>query len=340
MLPVRGLSILSIMIFSMVMLCFLTTASVGAAEGASTRGRMEKGSQELIVCGAGEVYILDLAQMQDGKPKKVWSWKAASWPKLPFDPDGFTGTDECKPVDGGRKILITSSGVSKAGAGVVLVERATGKPLFWAVAENAHSADLLPYNRIAVATSGHEMKDPPINPSRLTIYDANVPGKELYWTDLPWGHGVVWDEQRQLLWALSSMDIRAYRLADWESDHPALEPIFSINLPEGGGHDLYAIPNSPLLTVTTYGHCWLFDKDKRSFSLHPELRETVDVKSISVNPATGQIAYVHGEGGNWWAEHIWLLQPEQIIARPGERIYKVRWNLQAQFNAKKLSGDK
>jgi len=284
---------------------------------------------ELILCGWDEVFILDMSQSGNGRPKKVWSWWANGHPGVPwYQKDvSFGATAECKPVDGGANILITSSG---SGVGVALVTRDTGKVLFHAVTENAHSADLLPGNRLAVATSGHEVGTPPINPDRLTIYDAKTPGKELYSTELPRGHGVVWDEARQTLWALSHRDLRAYRLAKWDSESPSLEMLFMLDLPVGGGHDLYPVPDSPLMTVSTYGHCWLFDRDKRSVQPHPQLEETGSVKGISINPVTGQLAYVQAEGDNWWAERVHLLQPDSVLYLPGERLYKARWNVQVR----------
>ncbi len=48
----------------------------------------------------------------------------------------------------GNRILITASS-----DGVALVDRATGRTPFWGLCANAHSADLLPGERIAVACS-------------------------------------------------------------------------------------------------------------------------------------------------------------------------------------------
>ena len=78
--------------------------------------------------------------------------------------------------------------------------------------------------------------------------------------------------------------------------------------------------------MTTGAHCWLFDRDKRSFKLHPQLRETGHVNSISTNPVTGQIAYVQGEGEKWWAERVLLMQPDRVVDLAGESVYKARWN--------------
>ena len=66
-------------------------------------------NRELIVCGWDKVYILDFDQCdKQGRPKEVWSWKGADRQDLPKKlRKAFGSTDECKPYDEGRKILIT-----------------------------------------------------------------------------------------------------------------------------------------------------------------------------------------------------------------------------------------
>jgi len=302
----------------------LVVPPLWAAAGSSAGVPAAGASQELIVCGGDEVYILDLAREENGKPKKVWSWRAKDRPELPRDlfPLGweFNDTTECKPVDGGRVLISCDT------SGIALVERASGRVLFYAKVESAHSAEALPGNRVAVASSVYQGTETPLNADSLTIFDATGHGKELCRTELRGGHGVVWDPGRQILWALSSRDIRAYRLVEWETDHPLLEFIAVVDLPEGSGHDLYPLPQGPLMTVTSGAHCWLFDRDKRSFRLHPELREVGRVKSISVNPLTGQVAYVQAEGENWWAERVRFMQPDKVVDLAEQRVYKARWN--------------
>ena len=61
---------------------------------------------QLIVCGWDELYILQLGTT----PRKIWSWKAVDRPELPEAMrDKFKTIDECKPVDDGKRILITAS---------------------------------------------------------------------------------------------------------------------------------------------------------------------------------------------------------------------------------------
>ncbi len=103
-----------------------------------------------------------------------------------------------------------------------------------------------------------------------------MPEKEVWHTELPWGHGVVWDEERKILWALAISELRAYRL---ETD-PGLEMVWSLELPESGAHELSPVPGSALLMLTTEEHCWVFDREARRLRPHPELGEAAHVKSL------------------------------------------------------------
>jgi hypothetical protein len=279
-----------------------------------------KAQHELILCGWDEVFILDLSGGTESQPNKVWSWRAKDRPELPSHMrDRFGTTDDCKPVDGGRRLLITSSG-----GGAALVDRETGRASFWATVGNAHSADMLPKDRVAVAGSYIENE---LGGNVLEVFDARVPEKPVYTCELTGGHGLVWDGKRRTLWALTGEDVRAYQLLDWDSAKPSLKLLGRYDLPEPGGHDMFPLPGDRDLSVTTMGHCWLFNRDTHSFKLHPFLSDTADVKSICVNPSTGQLVYIQGGLQDWWSDTIHLLTPRRTICLPDERLYKARWNV-------------
>lgn len=121
---------------------------------------VEAAGGELLVCGWDEVYILNV---ETGA--KSFSWKAADRPDLPASyKDKFRTTDDCKAVSGNR-ILITASS-----DGIALVDRRSGKTIFWGICANVHSADLLPGDRIAVACSTREKGG-----NRLAIFDGHTP---------------------------------------------------------------------------------------------------------------------------------------------------------------------
>ncbi len=277
-------------------------------------------NRELIVCGWDEVFVLD--RQEGGRRQKVWSWRAAQCENLPdsFEPL-FGTTDECKPFDHGSKVLITSSR-----GGVAYVDRHQNRVLFYGRAANAHSADILPRNRIAVAAS----HDPKGEGDRLILFDMDRPDRPLWHDPLSWGHGVVWDDNRQRVWALATDEIKAYQLKDWDTASPELEQISSIALPESGGHDMVPVPGTPCLSITTRNTCWLFDRDAEVFSAHPDLAGRAEVKCISQHPETGQIVYVQGEGEHWWAERLHFLNPEDTYHVAGGHFYKARWNIRSQ----------
>lgn len=271
---------------------------------------------ELIVCGWNEVFILDMSDSQNGQPRKVWSWQAKDRLELPTEMRAkFNSTDECKPLNGGTQILITSSG-----GGVALVERATGVVVFYAYVPNAHSADMLPNNKIAVAASRHE------EGNRLLIYDLEKSAEVLISEPLESGHGIVWDQQRQLLWALGYNQLKAYQLVDWDTSEPSLLLSNTYNLPENGGHDLYPVPESAEMTITTSNHCWVFNRDSGSFNLHPLLSDMQAVKAISINPINQQLVYIKADT-SWWSENLRFLNPNNSIYYKNEHFYKARWNV-------------
>lgn len=287
-----------------------------------TAGRFVAGRQPapheagLIVCGWDEVFILAAAEDSNPSRRKVWSWRAADSPGIPPDMHAlFRTTDDCKPVDDGRRILISSSG-----GGVALVDRATGRASFSARVTNAHSVEMLPGGRIAAAAS---VSTAPTG-NRIVIFDA-ASAKEVASDVLRSAHGVVWDEARGLLWALGGDVLRAYGIGP--AGGPArLERRFEIPLPGEGGHDLVAIAGSPRLFVSTEKGCFYFDRDRRRFSAHDSLGDQPDIKSYSVHPRTGRIAYVQAERPNWWSEYLRFQRPDGALRLPGERLYKARWS--------------
>lgn len=268
----------------------------------------------LLVCGWDTVYLLETSATAEGKIEKLWTWDARQCKELPENIRAtFKTTDDCKPLDGGSRVLISSSS-----GGCALVERPSGKAIWYASVPNAHSVELLPGDRIVVASSTHA------NGNRLVLFDVARSNEPIWETPLPSAHGAVWDEGRKLLWALGLKELRAYELRDWNGDKPSLAIHGTHPLPDADGHDLQAAPRSNDLIVTTGRHVYLFDREKREFRLHPELGDRVAVKSVSIHPATGRTAFVRATE-SWWSDTIGLLTPSGKIQLPGERIYKARW---------------
>ena len=268
-------------------------------------------AQALLACGWDEVFILEVADT----PRKIWRWKAADQPELPAEyRTRFRTTDECKPVAGNR-ILITASS-----DGAALVDRATGQTLWWGACGNAHSAELLPGDRVVLACSLREGTG-----NKLALFDLREPGREIAATELYSGHGVVWDAARNRLWALGEKELRAYRLDAWESAQPALTLDARYPLPDVDGHELSEVPGSSQLIVSTHAGVWRFDRETQTFTPDPDLQGVPDVKSASLHAATGRLAYTQAEPPNWWTSRIRFRRPDLVLELEGEKLYKVRW---------------
>lgn len=267
----------------------------------------------LLVCGGTEVRLYDLAA-PGGRVR--WSWSARQDSRLPedFKRGLFDRIDECKPVLGGKAVLITAST-----DGVALVDRETGRATFWARVAMAHSAEMLPGGRIAVAASLSPQGD------RIEVYDMARPAAMLTATELHSGHGVVWDERRQRLFALGLDDVRAYRLEDWHNASPRLVLEQSWPLPAGrDGHDLSRHPGGDELIVTGEDGVWRFDPETGRYTPFQALAERHRLKSVSIEPASGRIAYQQPDE-RWWSHRIRFAAPEGELSVPDLRVYKARW---------------
>jgi hypothetical protein len=267
--------------------------------------------EEIIACGDDTVIIID-SEASDGENVKIlWRWKVSEATDLPGKYKKILHpTDECKPV-GREKILITSSG-----GGVVLVDRETKKSLFWAHSPMAHSAEILPKDRIVVALSTHA------DGNRIEVYGLDTPEKVIFSDSLYSGHGVEWIPKTESLFALGYDEIRRYSLKDWTSDKPSLQLEEKWILPETGGHDLFTVSDSRLI-VSTSNSVWNFSLPEGKFTPFEPIAQTDNVKSVNYNQSTERLVYTIGEI-SWWTHNIYFRNPDKKIVIPDINLYKVR----------------
>lgn len=271
----------------------------------------------LLVCGDNTVFDARLA----GSPEKprwedIRTWRAKESKSLParYADRAFATTDDCKPIDDGKGVLVTSSS-----NGVAIYDRASRESLFYAMVGNAHSACILPDGHLVVAASTNA------EGNALVVFHRTKPETPLFRTPLYSAHGVVWDESRGILYAVGMDTLKEYRF-DPARPEAMLRRVHQTKLPSKGGHELSPAPDDRLF-VTTGTQALVFDKQKRSFEPHPELGAMHHVKCISLDPRTGRIAYVRADDGEgvWWTFRLRFLNPEGEIESPGQRVYKVRW---------------
>lgn len=267
-------------------------------------------ADRLILCGWDEVFMIDPAAE---KPTKTWSWKAKDHQEIPAEiATTFRTTDECKSVDEGKRLLVSSSS-----GGCAVLELPSGKMVWSAKVRNAHSIESLPGGRILVASS--------VGGDKLLLFDEKSGDKILWGTPLPSAHGLVWDAGRKRLYALGFKELRTYSLKDWDGESPSLTMETTVEIQDEDGHDLRPVPSSSDLIFTTHQHVWLFDRDKAAIRPHPELGDMAQVKCIDIHPTSGRIFLNQANGKNWWNDTFELRNPAGKFQLEGERLYKGRW---------------
>ena len=140
------------------------------------------------------------------------------------------------------------------------MEKDTKKCLFYAEVPMAHSAELLPGNKIAVALSTHPQGN------SVELYDIAHPKQRICRDSLYSGHGVVWMSQEERLYALGYDTLRSYKINSLPNDSVSLLPDKTWTLPSIGGHDLNAVGTNELL-ISTHEHVYCFLR-KNSYFAH------------------------------------------------------------------------
>lgn len=273
------------------------------------------GAMHGSVYACGDDQVRELRITADGATES-WRWSAHDAADLPDDYRTrlLDHIDECKPVDDGRAILVTSST-----GGAVLIDRATGKVRFRARVPMAHSAAMLPGGMIAIALSINKDGD------RLELYDSHQSERPLQSFPLPSGHGAVWDAKRERLFVLSHDLVQSFTTTATD-DGPRLVEAARWTLPgRHDGHDLSLAPDGRY-HVTTDDGVWRFDPDTGAFVPFAPLNPRLRVKAVS---ALGdRIAWVQAEE-SWWSHGFTVMRPDGSQARrvpiDGLHLYKVRW---------------
>ncbi|MDX2109149.1 MAG: DUF6528 family protein [Verrucomicrobiota bacterium] len=282
----------------------------------------------LFICGdtLAEQYALTESQ---SVPQPLWQWDSRTAPGLPDERrELFFSLDEVKPVMIDREscLLVTSSW---RGGGAV-IRRSDGRVLFSAAVTNAHSIELLPGGWLVIAGSD--------GCDELQLYhltDGPSASKPHAVVPLPHGHGVVWDGERQQLWACGAREVA--RFSFHAESHPKLERLATLRLPDDGAHDLMPNPHTGELLVTTKQSVWRIDPRTDNVSSFEPLAGMLNVKAVSVEAQSGTIAFQLPDGQQWWSERVLFLLPNgnlRQIALWNEKprkVYKVRWDQPCQM---------
>lgn len=305
----------------------IIVAFSGCPLAATAREIADGGHDATLILGGGNfVKIVDTADMLDGDdyyPGVIWEYDVRDAASIMgIKRSKADHVDDCKPIDDNTKILITSSY-----HWTIIVDRDTRNIDFWTTASrNAHSAEVLPGNKIAVACS---------NPGdSIQIYDRSRPNEILFSIELPSAHGVVWNDKRQRLYANGKQRLNIYSLIFADTDTPKLILQKSIKTPQGGTHDLSDVDENTL--IVSGQKAYFFDMNEETFTELKRFSDCTAIKSINYNPKNGECWFTDStdpEGDYSWStqtcRHTYDVQAQPdnddfLFKTPDINLYKVR----------------
>lgn len=268
------------------------------------------------------IMIMDPAVKDWNAPEAVlWSW-------APDHTNGFADVtyrwekpDEVKirvNEDGAWMLVTDSSGL----AAMIPFPAADDRKWSLMVGGSPHSAELLPDGNIAVAASaGHWVR----------IYTASQgPDANDYVEHrLEGAHGVSWDPNSELLWALGTYELHALKVTGSPAE-PNVELILTSPLPTRGGHDLAPVYGNPdRLWVTSSSRVYQYVKSTNTW-----LEEYPGAEFIHTMGAVKGIGNQHGgrvfltqAKGDVYAHAtntVHLFNPQETRVMDGAAFYKVR----------------
>lgn len=273
-----------------------------------------KVDKEIITCGDTRMMIVNIGEASMTTVPYVWEWNSQEATDISSTMrNRLNGMDECKVVnDGDDQLILFSSSGGAAG----ILSRDTKQCVFTAEnAPGAHSIELLPNDRVAVALSA--------NPGGgIQVYDRNASNQLVFMESLNGAHGVVWMENRNLLYAVGYSNLVAYRLKDWDTSKPSFEKAGEWELPTEDGHDLIRISNNELGITTSFG-VYVFNITTEVISEFEPLRGETTIKSFNYEKDSGYLVYTKADI-DWWTHNILIRNPNKTITISNVNLYKVR----------------
>lgn len=187
---------------------------------------------------------------------------------------------------------------------------------------NPHAVELLPDGNIAVAAS---------DGGWVRVYTSSQGADSRQYAEypLPGAHGVLWDPQLGILWAVGDYLLVAIEVTGTAAQ-PVLEKLYDKPLPTNWGHDLSPVyGNTDRLWVSTGSRVYQYVKSTNQWlQSYPgaDLLVQDSVKSIGNQPS-GRLVMTRPRPGTlypWTTDAVQLTLPGEERRRSSASFYKAR----------------
>jgi hypothetical protein len=289
------------------------------------RGKIERGPYIVALTNQGKEYleVYDISSGKLDESSLVWSYK------LPYY--NIAGT-KLRHSEAHGDVALAVCGSTYG----CMISYPEGK-LLWsteAAANNPHSIELMPNGVIAIASStGGEV--------RFFTTDKKTSRTPAAKVTLEDAHGVLWDDEKQVLWAIGRTVLTAYRVTlDGTKVTVTEETSLRATIPSDWSHDLAPVyGNTDTLWISTGSHVYRYNKETKTFSTDYEghtLLDRSDIKGIG-NFDDGSVACIHPDGAykSWTSQSAFFLKAGnsslQTLTSADGHFYKIRvWDARYQ----------
>jgi hypothetical protein len=289
------------------------------------RGKIERGPYIVALTNQGKEYleIYDISSGKLDESSLVWSYK------LPYY--NIAGT-KLRHSEAHGDVALAVCGSTYG----CMISYPEGK-LLWsteAAANNPHSIELMPNGVIAIASStGGEV--------RFFTTDKKTSRTPAAKVTLEDAHGVLWDDEKQVLWAIGRTVLAAYRVTlDGTKVTVTEETSLRATIPSDWSHDLAPVyGNTDALWISTGSHVYQYIKSTGKFSTDYAGHNILDrdaIKGVG-NFEDGSIVYIFpaGKYKSWTSQTALFLKngssaSENLTSKDGH-FYKIRvWDTRYQ----------
>lgn len=190
----------------------------------------------------------------------------------------FGGFDEWAIADArireydGKTVLLAAFGGTRAR----MIDYETGEDIFSTnlAAQNPHAAEILPCGVLAVASS---------TGAQVRFFNVKSGKSEMLAIDYPDAHGLLYDPQNDVLWAIGTNLLKAYRVSLAADGTPvaAEQTELAAKIPTSGAHDLQPVyGDTDRLWITTSSAVYQYSKSKKEFFTDYDGNQSINKKNI------------------------------------------------------------
>lgn len=216
----------------------------------------------------------------------------------------------------GKTVVLAAYG----GTCARMIDYETGEDIFSTnmTAQNPHAAEILPCGVLAVASS---------TGAQIRFFNVKSGKSEMLAIDYPDAHGLLYDPQNDVIFAVGTNLLKAYRVSLADDGTPVVTEAteFAATIPTGSAHDLQPVyGDTDRLWISTGSAVYQYSKSQKKFFTDYEGNGSINKKSVKAI-------------GNFEDGSVLLITPDKVFQSWTSASAMLYIKVGNKFSAVKLS---